>query len=217
MEAPFDVLDGVLATTSGYTGGAQSRPSYGDVCTGRSGHAEAVQVLYDPTRVTYGQLLDAFWRACDPTDGDGQFVDRGNQYRPAIFTHSEAQAAEARAARDALQASGVYAGRPVVAQIQPAVTFWPAENYHQDYYSKARPWRGVSRSLHRFAADVRLPQSNRYPAYRFASGRDAYIARVWGEEYVRHEQEAAKVTAAAFQEQRRAAAEARKKSTAAGV
>lgn len=157
MEAPFDVLDGVLATTSGYTGGAQPRPSYGDVCTGRSGHAEAVQVLYDPGRVTYAQLLDAFWRACDPTDGDGQFVDRGNQYRPAIFTHSEAQAAEARASRDALQASGVYAGRPVVAQIQPAVTFWPAENYHQDYYSKARLRQG--RSLRCFAADALLSRS----------------------------------------------------------
>ena len=187
MEAPFDVLPGVLATTSGYTGGRLARPSYGDVCTGESGHLEAVQVLYDPSRVSYELLLDAFWRAVDPTQSDGQFVDRGYQYTTAIFAHTPEQQRAAEASRAALEESAVFGpGRHVVTPVRPASVFWPAEEYHQDYYTR----------------------SNRYPVYRLASGRDAFIARVWGDDYVKEEQEGARRVAARIQEARRAKAAA---------
>ena len=125
MEAPFDILDGVLATTSGYTGGTVARPSYLQVGSGMTGHLEAVQVLYDPARVTYDQLLAAFWRSCDPTDPDGQFVDRGDEYRTAIFYHTDEQRAAAEASRDRLQASGVFGpGARIVTEIRPASDFW---------------------------------------------------------------------------------------------
>ena len=125
MEAPFDILDGVLATTSGYTGGKVARPSYLQVGSGTTGHLEAVQVLYDPTRVSYDQLLDAFWRSCDPTDPDGQFVDRGEEYRTAVFYHTDQQRAAAEASRDRLQASGVFGpGARIVTEIRPAADFW---------------------------------------------------------------------------------------------
>jgi methionine-S-sulfoxide reductase len=187
MEAPFDILDGVLATTSGYTGGSLARPSYGDVCTERTGHREAVQVLYDPSRVSYDQLLDAYWRAIDPTQEDGQFVDRGPSYTPAIFAHTPEQKEAAEASRAALEASGVFGGKHIVVPVLPAAPFWAAESYHQDYYSK----------------------SGRYPVYRLASGRDAFIASKWGADYITHEQEEAKRTATELQA-RRAAARAAK-------
>jgi methionine-S-sulfoxide reductase len=136
MERPFDEVPGVLATTSGYTGGRVVRPSYLDVCTGRTGHAEAVQVLYDPERCSYDDLLAAFWRAIDPTQADGQFVDHGPQYRSAIFTHSPEQAAAAAASKAALQASGVFGSKPLVTAVEPAAVFYPAEEYHQLYWSK---------------------------------------------------------------------------------
>jgi len=125
MEAPFDILDGVLATTSGYTGGTVERPSYLQVGSGLTGHVEAVQVLYDTTRVSYDQLLDAFWRSCNPTDAGGQFVDRGDEYLSAIFYHDEAQCAAAKASREKLQASGVFGpGVRIVTEIRPASAFW---------------------------------------------------------------------------------------------
>jgi len=173
MEAPFDILPGVLATTSGYTDGFVDHPTYGGVSSGLTGHAESVQVLYDPAKTSYAELLDAYWRAIDPTQADGQFVDHGRQYRTAVFTHNEEQAAEALASRERLAASGVFGGRPIVTEIKPASTFWPAEAYHQDYYTR----------------------SNRYKVYRFASGRDAFIASVWGEQYVANETNLAAVKA----------------------
>jgi methionine-S-sulfoxide reductase len=181
MEAPFDILPGVLATTSGYTGGTLPRPASLQVGTGTTGHVEAVQVLYDTSKVTYDQLLDAFWRACDPTDSEGQFVDRGSEYTTAIFYHDDAQRAAAEASRDKLQASGVFGpGVTIVTAIRPAKEFWPAEQYHQNYYQR----------------------KNRYQTYRFLSGRDAFLARVWGEDFVKHEQEAAKEFAARAAEER---------------
>ena len=158
-EADFSKHEGVLAVTSGYTGGQKPNPTYEEVCAGRTGHLEAVQIQYDPAKISYGQLLDIFWRSIDPTDDGGQFVDRGSQYRPAIFYHDGEQRRLAEASKAALEASGRF-GRPIVVAILPAQTFYPAENYHQQYY-KTCPLR--------------------YQAYRRHSGRDQFLAQVWGE------------------------------------
>ena len=131
MEPPFDALTGVLATTSGYTGGTVVNPSYEQVSAGRTGHLEAVKVEYDPKRVTYAQLLEVFWRNVDPTDAGGQFCDRGPQYATAIFTSGDEQLAEATAAKEKLAASHVLK-EPVVTPIRPAGPFYAAEDYHQD-------------------------------------------------------------------------------------
>jgi methionine-S-sulfoxide reductase len=146
MEAPFDILDGVLATTSGYTGGTVERPSYLQVGTGLTGHVEAVQVLYDTTRVSYDQLLDAFWRSCNPTDAGGQFVDRGDEYVSAIFYHDETQRTAAEASREKLQASGVFGpGVRIVTEIRPASAFWCVEALLQP-----QPIAGCRTSQHTF-------------------------------------------------------------------
>jgi peptide methionine sulfoxide reductase msrA/msrB len=158
MEAPFEKLDGVVEVISGYTGGEESRPTYEQVSAGATGHAEAIQVRYDPERITYGELLDVFWRQVDPTDPGGQFVDRGQQYRSAIFYHDEEQRELAKASKAALEQSGRY-GDPIVTEILPARVFYRAEEYHQDY-SRKNPLR--------------------YKYYRRRSGRDQHLARVWG-------------------------------------
>jgi peptide-methionine (S)-S-oxide reductase len=158
MEGPFDKLPGVVSTTSGYTGGLVARPSYEAVSSGRTGHAESVQVVYDPTRVSYEQLLHVYWRNVDPFDGAGQFCDRGTQYRPAIFYHDDAQRRLAEASRAELQARFK---DPIQVQIVPAGPFYAAEEYHQDYY-------------------VRNPA--RYRFYRFGCGRDSRLKQVWGKE-----------------------------------
>jgi peptide-methionine (S)-S-oxide reductase len=158
MEGPFDKLDGVKSTTSGYTGGQVPKPSYEAVSAGGTGHAESVQVVYDPAKVSYEKLLYVYWRNVDPFDARGQFCDHGNQYRPAIFYHDEEQKRLAEASRDELQARFK---DPIQVQIVPASTFYPAEEYHQDYY-------------------VRNPA--RYNFYRFGCGRDARLKQVWGKE-----------------------------------
>lgn len=158
MEPPFDDLDGVVATLSGYTGGWVENPTYEQVTSGTTGHAEAVQVVYDPARITYEKLLDVFWRNIDPTTPDRQFVDVGAQYRPAIFYHDEDQRRLAEQSRDRLGASGRFA-EPIRTEIVPAAAFYPAEDYHQDYYKK---------------------NPIRYKLYRYGSGRDAFLERVWG-------------------------------------
>lgn len=135
VEAAFRQVPGVLATSVGYTGGSLDHPSYRDVCTGRTGHAEAVRVEYDPERVSYEELLDVFWAGHDPTTRDRQGPDRGTQYRSAIFVHDEAQRTAATASRARLDASGAH-GRPIVTEITPASTFHPAEDYHQQYLEK---------------------------------------------------------------------------------
>ena len=160
MEAPFDRLgDGVLATTSGYTGGSVDRPSYRQVSSGATGHAETVRVLYDPNKVSYEQLLDAFFHSVDPTVKDRQFVDVGTQYRTAIFYYDEEQRAAAEKKIAELEAAGRFGGAPIVTEVTKASTFWPAENYHQDYYKKS---------------------ASKYSFYRSLSGRDEYIESVWG-------------------------------------
>jgi peptide-methionine (S)-S-oxide reductase len=165
MEPPFEALDGVASVTSGYTGGSVANPSYEQVSAGGTGHAEAVQVAYDPAKVGYEKLLDVFWHNVDPTAKDKQFCDVGSQYRSAIFVHDAQQRKLAEASRDALQASARFAGKPIATQIVDAGPFYAAEEYHQDY-AKKNPIR--------------------YRFYRGGCGRDARLAEVWGSEAPAH-------------------------------
>ena len=135
MEPPFDAVPGVLSTTSGYAGGKIANPSYEQVSSGRTGHAEVIQVVYDPGKVAYERLLEVFWRNVDPTDGGGQFCDRGRQYRTAILYKGEAQKQAAEASKRRLEASGRLP-KPILTEIVPLEAFYPAEDYHQDYYRK---------------------------------------------------------------------------------
>lgn len=136
VESAFRRVKGVLSTRVGYTGGRTAHPSYGDVCTGTTGHAEAVEVTYDPSAVSYEQLLDVFWGSHDPTTRDRQGPDIGSQYRSAIFYHDDGQRAKAAASRDRLQASGRLGRAEVVTEIVPATEFYQAEDYHQQYNEK---------------------------------------------------------------------------------
>jgi peptide-methionine (S)-S-oxide reductase len=160
MEPPFDELDGVASTTSGYIGGHDTDPTYAEVSSGGTGHAEAVQITYDPDVISYEQLLEVFWRNIDPLAEDRQFCDAGSQYRSAIFYLNERQQALAEASLQALEASGRFA-EPVVTEVEPAGTFYPAEDYHQDYYRK---------------------NPLRYKFYRYGCGRDQRLEELWGEQ-----------------------------------
>ena len=133
IEEIFRQQPGVLKVVSGYTGGETKNPTYREVCTGDTGHAEAIQISFDPQRISFADLLAVFWKAHDPTQLNRQGADVGTQYRSAIVTHSEAQAAAAQAAKAAETASGRHA-RPIVTEIVPASVFYPAEDYHQEYY-----------------------------------------------------------------------------------
>jgi peptide-methionine (S)-S-oxide reductase len=157
MEKPFDALSGVVSTTAGYTGGKTANPSYRQVSSGKTGHAESVQVIYDPAQVSYEDLLEVFWHNVDPLDAGGQFCDRGSQYRSSIFVYDEPQRKLAQQSKQALEKSGV---QPIATQIVSAGEFYPAEDYHQNYY-----------------------QTNalKYRFYRFTCGRDQRLAEVWGE------------------------------------
>jgi len=135
VQAEFDKVKGVVATTVGYTGGRTEKPTYEDVCSNQTGHAEGLQVVFDPTVVTYEQLLDKFWSMHDPTTLNRQGPDFGSQYRSAIFYHSPEQQAAANASREKIEKAHRFP-RPIVTQIVPAVTFWPAEEYHQKYFQK---------------------------------------------------------------------------------
>ncbi|MBI5592160.1 MAG: peptide-methionine (R)-S-oxide reductase MsrB [Deltaproteobacteria bacterium] len=156
-ESDFEKVPGVLDAVSGYTGGTVANPTYEQTSAGGTGHVEAVQVIYDPARVTYEQLLNAFWRHVDPTDAGGQFVDRGYQYRSVIFYADDEQRREAEASRAALTASGQF-DRPIVTEIRPLGPFYKAEDYHQDYYKK---------------------NPVRYHYYRWHSGRDQFLTDAW--------------------------------------
>ncbi|MBI5557203.1 MAG: peptide-methionine (S)-S-oxide reductase MsrA [Deltaproteobacteria bacterium] len=158
MEKPFEKLEGVESVISGYTGGTSPDPTYEDYAEG--GYIEAVEIRYDPEQVSYEQLLDIFWRQIDPTDPDGQFVDRGRAYTSAIFYHDREQQLLAEESKKQLAASNVFS-RPIVTPIIPAVTFYPAEEYHQDYYRK---------------------NPLRYKYYRYGSGRDQFLDMTWGKE-----------------------------------
>ncbi len=137
VEADFEKVDGVVEAISGYSGGAETNPTYEAVSSGRTGHTEVVQVIYDPQKVSYDELLDVFWRHSDPTDPNGQFVDRGSQYRPAIFYHDEEQKRLALASKKALEKSGRF-DRPIATEIVLLTAFYRAEEYHQDYYKKSK-------------------------------------------------------------------------------
>jgi peptide-methionine (S)-S-oxide reductase len=159
MEKPFDELDGVLSTTSGYTGGTKTNPTYAEVSAGGTGHVEAVEVVYDPAKVNYDTLLEVFWKNVDPVDDRGQFCDKGSQYRAKIFAHGDEQQTLAEQSKRSLNAEPKFAATPIVTAIEPAQTFYPAEDYHQNYY---------------------LTHPVRYRFYRTACGRDQRLAEVWG-------------------------------------
>lgn len=157
MEPPFDALPGVVSTTSGYTGGSQPNPTYEEVSAGTTGHAEAVQVLYDPAKISYQELLKVFWRNIDPTVKDRQFCDTGHQYRSAIFYHNEEQRSLAEASKAELEKNKPFP-EPVETEIAAAGEFYPAEEYHQDYYRK---------------------NPLRYKFYRYNCGRDRRLQELW--------------------------------------
>ncbi|MEJ5378366.1 MAG: peptide-methionine (S)-S-oxide reductase MsrA [bacterium] len=156
MEPAFDKVKGVIMTTVGYTGGHKDNPTYEEVSSGSTGHAEAVEILYDPAQVTYEQLLEVFWQNIDPTVKDRQFCDVGPQYRTAIFYHDHEQKRLAEASLERLRQSGRF--ERIFTEILPASTFWPAEDYHQDYY---------------------LKNPLRYRLYRLGCGRDERIKDLW--------------------------------------
>ena len=158
MEPPYDKLPGVISTTSGYMGGSVKYPTYEAVSNGVTGHAEVVQVVYDPAKVTYEKLLDVFWRNVDPTVKDRQFCDTGSQYRTAIFVHTDEQRKAAEASKAGLEKTKPFKD-PIVTPIVAASDFWPAEDYHQDYYVK---------------------NPARYTYYRTGCGRDARLKALWG-------------------------------------
>ncbi len=157
MEPPFEKLEGVKEVLSGYTGGKKLNPTYEEVSSGITGHLEAIEISYDPSVISYDKLLDVFWRNIDPTDAGGQFVDRGGQYRSAIFYHNEDQKKTAEASKQRLAKSGVFS-KSIVTEILPVSTFFKAEEYHQDYYKK---------------------NPVRYKFYRFNSGRDQFLEKTW--------------------------------------
>jgi peptide-methionine (S)-S-oxide reductase len=158
MQPPFEKLEGVISVTAGYTGGTKVNPTYEEVSSGGTGHAESVEIVFDPARITYQKLLDVFWHNIDPLARDRQFCDVGEQYRSAIFTHSDEQKRLAEASKAALEKSGRF-HEPIATEIVAATPFYPAEDYHQDY-SKKNPIR--------------------YKFYRYSCGRDQRLKEVWG-------------------------------------
>lgn len=163
MEPPYDQLPGVVSTTSGYIGGTVENPTYAQVSAGGTGHVEAMQVRYDPSQVSYETLLETFWHNIDPLDNQGQFCDKGNQYRSAVFYENSAQQSLAEASKQDIAGQ---LDQPIATDILPADDFYPAEDYHQNYY-KTRPVR--------------------YKVYRFGCGRDQRLSEIWGADAPEHE------------------------------
>jgi methionine-S-sulfoxide reductase len=159
MQPPYDNLPGVVSTTVGYAGGSVKNPTYEQVSMGKTGHAEAVQIVFDPSKTSYAQLLDVFWKNINPTTLNRQFADTGSQYRTAIFYHDEAQQKVAIESKEKLQKSGKF-DNPIVTEIVPVKEFYPAEEYHQNFY-KNHPLR--------------------YNSYKVGSGREGYLKETWGE------------------------------------
>jgi peptide-methionine (S)-S-oxide reductase len=160
MEPPFEKLNGVVSVTSGYIGGQKKNPTYEEVSAGGTGHAEAVEIVYDPAVISYAELLEVFWRNIDPLTADAQFCDHGNQYRSAVFYHDETQKRLAAASKEALGKSKRF-DKPIVTEITAASEFYPAEEYHQDYYKK---------------------NPIRYKFYRSNCGRDRRLEELWGKD-----------------------------------
>ncbi len=157
-ESDFEKLDGVIAVTSGYIGGHLKNPTYKEVSSGKTGHTEGVQIIFDSQKVSYSTLLEYFWKSIDPIDAGGQFCDRGQQYRSEIFYHDKKQREAAEKSRQALD-QNANLGAPVATKITAASTFYPAEDYHQDYY---------------------LKNPLRYKYYRWGCGRDKRLEELWG-------------------------------------
>lgn len=160
VEAPFEKFDGVDRVISGYAGGEEKDPTYEQVSSGKTGHLEAVQVHYDPNVISYSELLDIYWKQFDPTDAGGSFHDRGTQYESAIFYHNQQQREQAEESKERLNRSGKFKD-PIITPVKPFTSFYPAEDYHQNYY-KTNP--------------------DHYNRYKIGSGRSSFIFRVWGEE-----------------------------------
>ncbi len=161
MEPPFDKLEGVVSTTSGYAGGDTRNPTYQEVCTGTTGHTEALQIRYDPAKVDYAKLLEVFWHNIDPTVKDRQFCDIGSQYRTAIFYHDDQQKQLAEQSKRELEASERFKGKTIATELAPATVFYRAEEYHQDFYKKS---------------------PDRYYSYRRGCGRDQRLEQLWGKD-----------------------------------
>lgn len=159
MQPPYDKLPGIISTAVGYTGGSVKNPSYEQVTSGKTGHLEAVQIVYDKSKLSYSRLLDIFWQSIDPTQAAGQFVDIGSQYKTAVFYHSEEQKRLAEQSKEALEKSGRF-DRPIVTPVVPAQEFYPAEDYHQKYYQK---------------------NFERYQMYKTGSGRERFLKKVWAD------------------------------------
>lgn len=157
MVKPFDQYDGVVSVLSGYTGGELKNPTYQQVCQGQTGHTESVEITFNPTKISYDQLLDIFWQQIDPTDDNGQFADRGDSYRPVIFYHNQAQLHSALESKDRLEQSQRFA-KPIKVAIEPAKPFYPAEHEHQNFYQK---------------------QPEHYKRYSRGSGRVDFILKHW--------------------------------------
>lgn len=157
MVQPFDSLPGIISVTSGYTGGHVENPTYRQVTSGRTGHTEAVEIVYDPDKISYRELVDIYWRQTDPTDAGGQFADRGDSYRPVIFYKDAQQKEAAEESKRELEQSGKFS-EPIVTKIEEAKPFYPAEEYHQDYYKK---------------------ESAHYKRYSVGSGRAGFINKTW--------------------------------------
>lgn len=157
MVKPFDSLDGIEQVLSGYTGGHVENPTYEEVCSGTTGHTEAVEITYDPSKMSYEELVNIYWQQTDPTDASGQFADRGDSYRPVIFYENEEEKAIAEQSKRELDASGRFT-KPIVVSIEEKETFYPAEDYHQDFYKK---------------------NNAHYTRYRKGSGRDDFLDKHW--------------------------------------
>ena len=157
MVKPFDQWEGIEKVVSGYTGGEIENPTYEQVCSDTTGHYEAVQITFDPGKISYKEILEIFWQQIDPTDAGGQFGDRGSSYQTAVFYHSEEQKQQAEQSKKELEENGPF-NRPIVTPILPAKTFYPAEQYHQDYYKK---------------------NPSHYQRYNVGSGRAGFIERHW--------------------------------------
>lgn len=158
MEPPFDHLPGVIRVVSGYTGGKEKNPTYNEVASGQTGHREAVKIVYDATIIGFRELLEIFWRSIDPTDSEGQFADRGNQYKTAIFYETLEEKSIAEMTKNELVQSGRF-NKPIKTEIIQASEFYPAEDYHQGYHKK---------------------NDNHYRSYRFLSGREPFLNKTWG-------------------------------------
>lgn len=158
MVKPFSTMNGIIQVISGYTGGTKINPTYKEVCSGVTGHTEAVQITFDPNVISYQDLLEIYWQQIDPTDATGQFFDRGTSYRPAIFYHSDRQKELAELSLKQLGKSGVF-DKPIQVSIEPAKVFYPAEEYHQDFYKK---------------------DPKHYSRYQIGSGRQRFLQQHWG-------------------------------------